>query len=567
MKRIVFSILFTIATFCGVHADVITQSEAESIAQQFLTHQAMHCKMPLKTVATKLTPAYMKSSQAGVADVYAFNVEDNGGFIVIAGDDKVVTPVLGFSDKGRFPTSLPENLKSWMDEYARQIEYLRNSGYEAQQHKETPRFSEPDASIPEQLITTQWAQTEVYADSCPLRTFSGCVATAMAQVMNYWKWPKNGRGSHINYYYPTQNVCFAQSEYDWDNMLNTYNGTETDEQKAAVAKLMADCGASVNMQYDKSESYTYPLLIPRALISYFRYSPTARYFEREGFKGDWDAVLLDEIKAGRPVCYNGLSPFSGGHAFICDGYRGDGYFHFNFGYAGEGDGFYLTTAIIDPIFGYNYEQNMVTGICPDYDGKGEDTIFCFSDYGDGTAQLDFVNNINGSLEHVAIPTQAQIDGKTLPVLHIANQAFMECHETQAVSLPNDLLSIGRYAFTNCTGLTSIIIPATVGTIERKAFSGCTNLADVYNFALTPQSLTNDVFDTFGRLHVFKEAESLYKSDNEWKNFTVIPDLVDGINTPTLSRKVSSDIMFDLTGRRTNASHHGIVIYQGKRIIQ
>lgn len=239
------------------------------------------------------------------------------------------------------------------------------------------------ANVPH-LLSTTWSQEYPYNLSCPSddggRCVTGCVATAMAQVIKYHNYPVCGNGT-ASYKWNGQTLSFDYStaNFDYDNMRKNYpasNDRSTKVQKEAVAKLMYACGVGVEMDYGSDESGAIDLYIASALKQYFNFDKSIQYLQRDFFTAeDWEEIVYEELQAGRPVIYGG-SGEAGGHEFICDGYE-DGYFHINWGWGGYGDGMFLLSAL-DPeelgtgggSGGFNYEQSVICGIEPNA-GKPE----------------------------------------------------------------------------------------------------------------------------------------------------------------------------------------------------
>lgn len=297
------------------------------------------------------------ADQAEFPNFYVFGTDNS--FVIISADD-CVRPVLGYSTENPFGTEkMPENAFCWLKGYDAQI--ADASAISPKTTSETEALwnsllsDEPSVSkensevIVAPLIETQWNQNSPYNNSCPSGTVTGCVATAMAQIMNYWNWPTQGNGSHS--YTPQTHpefgelsANFGSTTYDWGNMLNSYSSGYNEDQEKAVATLMYHCGVSVEMDYTENSSGAYSLFVPDAWINYFRYSPHAYYAEKENYTDtQWIALLKSELDESRPVYYCGSyieNNKPGGHAFVCDGYNSNNEFHFNWGWGGQKDGYF-----------------------------------------------------------------------------------------------------------------------------------------------------------------------------------------------------------------------------------
>lgn len=298
--------------------------------------------------------------------------------MVLSADD-IAYPVLGYTDNGSVDTeNMPEAMKWWLDEYARQIEYARaNTPVFTGNHRPVVAGA---AIAP--MITTHWDQGEPYNRFSPVvngsRAYTGCVATAMAQIMYYWKYPAVGTGK-INY--NDEEGCgkrltwdFTMHSFEWDKMLTSYDGGDyTDEAADAVAVLMRSAGASVKMSYGYDSSGALSLNTQLGFTKYLGYDGNIKHMLRSTVAAsEWERMIYDNLKNVGPVLYGGGSMLGGGHSFIVDGYDGDGYFHFNWGWSEMSDGYFLLDALNPSSLGagggsgggYNFTQDAVFGIQP-----------------------------------------------------------------------------------------------------------------------------------------------------------------------------------------------------------
>ncbi len=331
----------------------------------------------------QLTLAHKALDKAGNVDYYVFNRTADAGYILVAGDD-AVTPILGYGDSNFDPANVPDGLQYWLDECQRQIEYLKL-------HPEQARAAQAQATSVKPLLTCNWNQSAPYNNNCPTyssngstkRAVTGCVATATAQIMYYHKWPERGTGSHsytcsVNGSTSTTlSANFANSVYDWANMVDNYDSNSTSTQNAAVAKLMSDVGISVDMSYGASSGAYSPNVV-NALTTYFGYDKSATFLSRDSYGVDaWENIIRDQLKQHRPVYYSGQAS-EGGHAFVCDGFNADGYFHFNWGWGGMSNGYFILS-MLNPgeqgigsfEGGYNSSQGIIINIKPDEGGEPE----------------------------------------------------------------------------------------------------------------------------------------------------------------------------------------------------
>ena len=384
MKKLILnllSLIFIMSFSTNSNAEQINQSKASAIAQNFLSK----INTSITTQSNnRLTLAYTAKSVSNPTQncFYVFNKGIKDGFIIVAADDCVLTEVLGYCNYGEYDNNnLPTNFKWWIDQYQREIDYAIKNGLS------TTSTIQPFAtSVSPLLGNIAWNQGDPYNLLCPTltnasveteRTVTGCVATATAQVMRYYKWPAKGTGSNSYTWEKggkTLSVDFSKSTYDWDNMTETYNSNSSTTEKNAVAKLMYDCGVSCNMEYNLSSAggsaaSAYDQV--EGLYNYFGYDLGMEHLTRDYYKlTDWNSIIKNEIDNSRPILYRGTGN-GGGHAFIIDGYNTSGYFHFNWGWGGSSDGYFVTTALNPGELGigggaggYNYNQGMTIGIQP-----------------------------------------------------------------------------------------------------------------------------------------------------------------------------------------------------------
>ena len=344
-----------------VSANPIDVAQAQSIAKKFCAEAVVKNKMRKAPANAKMKLVY--KSHGKKADnnlLYAFDRGTANGFVVVAGDDRA-PQILGYTDTGSFDISnMPENMRWWIQQYEQQMRYLQDN---PKARLTTPKRN-VNAVAP-LLGEIEWNQESPYNANCPYMSYydedeeetvsgkapTGCVATALAQVMRYHKWPNESKGN-ISYttYTLKQNITAdLNATYNWDLMLPTYTGvTATDEQKAEVAKLMYNVGAALQSDYTPSGTGATDVDVVPTLVRYFNYDPGARYVQR-----DYTAVnlyeqgLINEIEAGRPVPYGGVTKKNDGHFFVLDGINEDGYYHINWGWGGLSNGYFLISSL-DP---------------------------------------------------------------------------------------------------------------------------------------------------------------------------------------------------------------------------
>ena len=357
MKRLLhiqFLLVLLLALgYSPLQAKRITQWQAQQQAYSFWGKQ-----MPQKAKAKSRTATTASPSDA----YYVFN-NDAGGFVIIAGDD-AVAPVLGYTSTGSFDAeNLPDGLKDLLKSYERQIAALGDN-YVANQTATRAAFTGEKL-----LKTAEWDQNVPFNKYTPSNYVTGCVATAGAIVMKHHGYPAKGTGSHSYTWNGKTLTANFEHTYDWTSMPAKYDGTN-DAAFDGVARLMADLGVAVEMQYNKDGSGAYIGNLVTALQKHFGYSKLSHLMAIEDVGAEaWNGRLRDEIDANRPVLYAASDPTSGGHAFVIDGYK-DESFSVNWGWGGYCDGFYQIGALNPESAGkptgdkYNVGQSAVFGMEP-----------------------------------------------------------------------------------------------------------------------------------------------------------------------------------------------------------
>ena len=343
---------------------------------------------------TDLQLVYIKSGIAagGATELVYFRVFNaTGGFVIVSGDDLVV-PVLGYSTDGAFPSGqLAENVAKWLEGYVVEIREVLEADAPAtqevvlawQEAMSGVSAGERDTEAVSPLVQTKWDQQPHVNALCPGASVTGCVATAMAQVMKYHNHPAQGAGIH-SYNAPnygTLSANFGATTYNWTGMPNVVNSANS-----AVATLMYHCGVGVDMQYSPQVSGAYMISANSpssencaefALRNYFGYDQGMQGIARSNYsEQQWVNLLKVELDASRPVLYAGFGS-GGGHCFLTDGYDNNNFFHFNWGWGGQVDG-YFTVGALNPgstgtgggSGGYNSGQEAIIGIKPATGGGG-----------------------------------------------------------------------------------------------------------------------------------------------------------------------------------------------------
>ena len=415
MKRFCASLIALVVSVM-LFAERVSLDDATLVANHFMNAASVnHVK--------KATPAkkMVRKAMAPEDLFYLYENEDGEGWVLVAAND-AMTPILAYSETGHISTDdMPSNLKTWLDQYNTITRRVEEDGVvasaDAQNQWKALRKGTNQTTakvIVGPLIQTTWNQTVPYNNLCPGsgsdKAYTGCVATAMAQVMNYWQWPVQGTGSHTyqpqdpnsngqapSQRYGEQSADFGATTYDWENMKNSYS-LYTETEATAVATLMYHCGVAADMMYGNAAdggSGTYVLNMcdwewedtdggcaQNALYTYFGYRKPIGY-KRDGLtaygtiyydewsEDEWKTMLKNELDLLHPIIYSGGSGMSNGHSFVCDGYDDADYFHFNWGWSGRYDGYFVVSNLVPGGTGagggkgdYTLDQDVLIGIVP-----------------------------------------------------------------------------------------------------------------------------------------------------------------------------------------------------------
>ena len=360
--------------------------QAREIAERHAAKNGAHIGQQSVKRAKVLNKQQSTTSSRGY---YVFPHDGNCGYTIVSGDDRM-PEIVGYSTTDTYSEeNMPDGMKHLMQAYEAMATALANGDAKAERCLAEKEALAADSTyrqprVEPLLADIAWGQTEPYNNLCPMydgqrRTVTGCVATAMAQLMMYYKYPQTLQSDIPAYqtssYQLDMPSVSAGERYDWDNMLPQYSGSAyTAAQANAVAKLMYHCGLSAKADYGPSTGTN---CTPDVLVKYWGYDPDViKQLNREGFSlREWTAILDAELQASRPVYYSGFSTTSGGHAFLCDGADGDGLYHINWGWSGWSNGYFDITILNSdysgtesataPADGYNYSCSMIVGIMPD----------------------------------------------------------------------------------------------------------------------------------------------------------------------------------------------------------
>ena len=406
--KVILSFLVVFALTASIFAKDISISKAEQIAVNFLFEKSNQYGDAIDYYDLSIVESYMAENS-----YYVVNFEN--GWVIVSANDAMI-PVLGYNFEGDFPVT-DHNFapfESWMQDYVDQISYIRTNNIEADNDVAAAwnRYSTNDPKALslrggrdiDPLLTNLWNQDNPYNAMCPEdaagpggRVYVGCVATAMSMIMHYWRYPLVGENDHSYYIYPygTQYVNYGETEYNWDAMTDVIDSKYIWE----IAKIGYHAAVSVDMMFGPDGSGAYSNDVPYAFAHYFNYPVTVQHLSKNGYTASqWENMLQQQLDDGKPIYYSGQST-SGGHAFVCDGYQGSNYYHFNFGWSGSGNGYYS----LQDVGGFSSYQAMVRNIVPEdpnypYIAEGENEMTSLvGSFTDGSGPVeDYPANMDAS---------------------------------------------------------------------------------------------------------------------------------------------------------------------------
>lgn len=392
MKRLyLLSLLIMLFVSTSALASPRTFSQAKAIAER----KAALLGIKIDKKAAAKAPSMNGGTTTAVSPYYVFPFGENKGFAIVSGDDDM-PEIVGYADHGTYDANnMPAAMAAFLNNYRATIEAMKQGNASAIKNIAEAKAlrannTRATTAVSPLLGDIKWNQSEPYNNMCPKYdgtnlSATGCVATAMAQVMMYWKYPNELKADINEYKTYTHKLPVAGElkgqKYDWDNMLPTYtNNNYTQTQADAVAKLMLHCGKAVEMDYGEESG---AIVTPGRLAKYFGYdSDLMLNLMRTCFTlAEWTAIIDKELQAKRPILYSGITT-NGGHQFVCDGSDGNGLYHINWGWGGYQDGYFDIT-ILNPgqggigagkvTDGYNRNCNMIIGIQPD-NGKVDEPL-------------------------------------------------------------------------------------------------------------------------------------------------------------------------------------------------
>jgi len=390
--------LFIFAT--GLLAKEVNKATAEKVAVNFFFQKSNQYAGQVDYLDLNIIDAYAVQNT-----YYVINFEK--GWVLVSAED-ALPPVLGYNFNGSFPApqKLDQNTKSWITFYVDEVKYVRENNLSADNnifdqwnlYENTPAENlnlRGDRDVDPLIDPIAWNQDNPWNMDCPEdaagpggHVYVGCVATAMSQIMYYWRFPLVGHGQKQYYQAPYGVISanFDTTHYNWDGMQCSIDNRNIWD----CALLGFHTGVSVQMDYSPDGSGAQSTSVPNALVNYFRYSSSTQYLDKSNYsQSQWENMMQANLDAGKPIYYSGFSS-DGGHAFVCDGYQGSNYYHFNFGWSGSSNGYYT----LQDVNGFNQGQGMVRNIYPGeagypYVANDADTLkFNAGSFTDGSGPVD-----------------------------------------------------------------------------------------------------------------------------------------------------------------------------------
>ncbi|MPM11072.1 hypothetical protein SDC9_57410 [bioreactor metagenome] len=375
-------LLFSAGRINHVSAQEVTFDEARTVAYFFATERLQNSFAPYFT-------DYYAGRFSNATTYYVFNLFPEG-FIIISGNKNVV-PVLAYSENSYCPQNSPNtSLQSWLGQYSSQIYTIsKQKNFSNQANKNLwADYLAGDIHTPKAqvgpLLTSTWSQEAYYNEFCPAdaagpddKCVTGCVATAIGQLMNYFRWPQTGVGSYTSEdtVYGTLSVDYSSADYRYNEMANHLSRTNPE-----TAELIYNIGVGVDMHYGPNGSGMNNHKAAHVMKTFFRYVDSTQYIFRDSVSLNWDSVIISHLNRGLPMYYAGWGDtlYVSGHAFVVDGYQDSSYFHFNWGWGGSADGYFYTSNLTPSGANFTLMHELVVNMYPDgnypYYCNGTDTL-------------------------------------------------------------------------------------------------------------------------------------------------------------------------------------------------
>ena len=526
MKFYLTILTFTFLSVVGATAAPRTKAQMQKAAKTAISQHR---------TARHLAPRNDEPRELRKTATYSIMGYEEGGFAVVSADD-LVPEVLGVSASS-YSEGRNQNFEWWL----RTMETVASY---AMAHNAPLKTTLPDPNkyptevLP--MVTTEWDQETPYNNMCPTfsgstKCLTGCVATAMAQVMAYHKSPQHGEGQRTIYYphgntYSGQPVTadFEGDYYDWENMLDDYSNGYNQTQADAVALLMRDCGVAADMMYGGPDegSGAYSQDAAEGMRKYFGFEE-AQCLERDQYtESAWMDIVYRELSENGPLYYGGADAWMGGHAFVVHGYRADGKVYVNWGWSGEDDGYYDISLLNPAYYTFSYGQDMIIGVkSTTHSQLRTETV----DVKAAGSLQQTVEALEGEGDIGSLTVSGQLNDNDLLYLRYLAGRDADGYETSGMLRSMDLSkaefpdnTLSAEMFKNCTSLRRVRLPESIKAIGDEAFKGCTRIYELRVPSKQVPTLGSSVFSgmSFGtvKLYVRSGMRSKYQQIAQWKDF-------------------------------------------------
>lgn len=437
IRCIIVVLFFIFISFSKTNAEVVNIDDAKKVGKSFF-YERLNQYQSIEFNDIEIGSTIVREHNS-LAVFYVFNVKPNG-YVIVSGED-IVHPILGYSFEGNYSgENMPISMEGWIQNYVDQIVYLRENNIPATDEIKNEwkylltnnsidlKSSKAKSVTP--LLLDTWNQDKFYNELCPAdqygsggHAYAGCVATAMSQIMFYYKYPTSGSGTH-SYYSPygLLTAHFGNATYDYNSMVNDIGNKSNLE----IAELMYHCGVSVNMNYSSSGSGANTNTARKSMRDYFNYSSNISQKQKYSYtNSNWISLLKSNLDSERPMLYSGYPSGGGsGHAWVCDGYQSTNHFHFNWGWGGAYNGYFYVSNLNPGSYNFNSSQKVIVNIYPanNYPNYCSASKTLTSSEGvifDGSGPSDYENNLNCSW---LIDPVANVDNITLSFERFATEA-------------------------------------------------------------------------------------------------------------------------------------------------
>ncbi len=486
---------------------------------------------------------------------------EKGPFVVVS-NDETIEPVLGYSLTNVSAIDrVNPGMLWWLNAVSEaiQVKTARKQSYTSV----APPSEYPQKYGP--IITSLWNQGSPYNNQCPFvktglstKYPTGCVATAISQIMYYWKYPDHGIGEHQYSFQPAEgegrilSANFGETTYNWSQMIDDYSKGYTDTQAEAVSTLMLHCGVAVDMSYTADGSGAYSTEACAGLKKYFGYNENMRIYTRSYYsESQWMNMIYKELSNNRPVYYAGADASNGGHAFVLNGYDESGKILVNWGWGGKENGYY-DIALLNPSgYQFSLQQNMIIGFCkPDVDipyksqlasAKGD---LKFSFYGTTTMRASI------SLTAFDV-SDAAFSGSVA--------ALLQNEDTKAITVAKqvDGISLNPMLGGTMQGVQVSLLSINLSAIpdgKYRLFVGSKSSYD------TEWQLVRTIGDNNSSYVIVKNGTDVTNEGSVDDGWTT------GINNVVTSTDKANGKYYNLSGVEVNENYKGIVIHNGKKLI-